>query len=348
MDAKYHFLFIFLTIIVALFSGFIIYTDIYGGEGLSFFDRTCGDGTPYGECSLRNPYFCSDGLLFERASECGCPPETNLSGDFCISEYQTNPIDVNLKYNVGRNEKILPYTVYGGMAGYLLDLPKTISYQNGETITRLDFKLKAIEEPEQEKLLSSLVVEIQNLADNDMDQLRIATTLVQNLEWGYSDKIVNFGSYKLNYSRYPYEVLSDSRGLCGEKSELLAFLLKELGYGVAIFYNQQENHESVGVKCPLEKSWKETGYCFIETSGPSIITDDSIEYVNGLRITSEPQVMIISDGKSLEEDIPEYKDAETLAKLRTKLNQGTFNLFDGWKYERLRERYNFKEVYNLD
>ena len=41
---------------------------------------------------------------------------------------------------------------------------------------------------------------------------------------------------------------------------------------------QQENHESVGIRCPLEESYKESGYCFIETTAPAIISDDSIEY----------------------------------------------------------------------
>ncbi len=33
----------------------------------------CGDGTKDGQCSARKPYFCSEKLLTENPSACGCP-----------------------------------------------------------------------------------------------------------------------------------------------------------------------------------------------------------------------------------------------------------------------------------
>jgi len=313
-----------------------------------FEEKICGDGTFYEQCSERKPYYCSDGLLFERASVCGCPEGFNRSGDLCPSEHQKNPVEIDLKYTLRGDEMKLQYTVYGGMTEYLLDLPKSIGYKEGDSFSRVDFKLKAIEEPEQAKLLEPLVIEIQNTINDEMEQVRIAISIAQNLEWGWSNRTINFGGFALNYSRYPYEVLLDSQGLCGEKSELLAFLLKELGYGVAIFYNSDENHESVGVKCPLEESWYGTGYCFVETSGPAIMTDSSLEYSGGLTLSSEPEVMFISEGKALKEGLPEYKDADKIMKIRDRLNSNEFGLFDGFRFEGLKGKYGLVDIYNLD
>ena len=346
MEAKYHFIFIVVILILSLFIinfffGDIEYSDFFG-------EKTCGDGTFYEQCSLRKPYYCSDGLLFERASICGCPEELNLSGELCLSEHQKKPIELNLKYILRGDNRELMYTAYSGMSDYLLDLPKSIDYGEEGSFSRVDFKLKAIEEPEQARLLEPLVVEIQNTINDEMEQVRIATSIVQNLEWGRSNRTINFGGFNLNYSRYPYEVLLDSQGLCGEKSELLAFLLKEMGYGVAIFYNSVENHESVGIKCPIEESWYDTGYCFIETSGPSIITDSSLEYNGGLKLLSPPQVMVISEGKALEKGLPEYKDADKMMKIRSRLNGNGFGFFEGFRLERLKAKYGLVDSYNLD
>ena len=346
MKLIYHLIFI------VIFLGLVFFTWNMYSDNLPlkniFGERTCGDGTVYDRCSPRMPYYCSDGLLFERADICGCPEGFNKSGDSCFSEYQTDPREINLKYNLRGEEKYLKYTLYGGLSEYLTDFPKSITSKNGYELSRVDFKLKAIEEPEQKKLLDSLVVDIQNMVNDDEEQLRIATSIVQNLEWGWSNKTFNFGGFKLNYSRYPYEVLVDSQGLCGEKSELLAFLLKEMGYGVAIFYNQAENHETVGIRCPEKESWKGTGYCFIETSGPAIMTDSSIEYIGGLTINSEPEVLVISYGKSLDGNFYEYKDAEILMKIRSKLRANGINLYEQYKLRKLNEKYGLPDVYNLD
>lgn len=67
---------------------------------------------------------------------------------------------------------------------------------------------------------------------------------------------------------YPYEVLYDNTGVCQDKSYLAYALLKELGYGTSIFLfpNPEDNHMAVGVKCPLEFSNYNSGYCFVETT----------------------------------------------------------------------------------
>jgi len=310
---------------------------------------TCGDGSFYGTCSLNKPFYCDNGTIFEKAGFCGCDNGLTKSGDSCKSQYQTSPKNIALKYFLRGEEHELNFTLYGGMYGYIQNFSDEISYKDGEKSFRTDFKLKNINEPNQRALLLPLAAEIQNAAHDENDQMRIAISIVQNLQWGNSNRSVKFFGTTFTYSRHPYEVLYDSEGVCGEKSELLALLLKELGYNAAIFYNQEENHESVGIKCPADKSWKGTGYCFVETTGNSVMTDSSIEYTNGLRINSEPQVMVISDGKSLPDNLYEYGDAKYMMKIRSDLSNGgrIINPFRIWKYDELKRKYNLPDSYNI-
>lgn len=98
--------------------------------------------------------------------------------------------------------------------------------------------------------------------------------------------------------RYPYETLYDNKGICAEKSLLLAKLLQELNYGVALFNYANENHMAVGIECPYDKSNFQTGYCFIESTDIYPIGKIPQEYVGGVDIRNKvPQIIIVSKGK---------------------------------------------------
>jgi hypothetical protein len=303
---------------------------------------TCGDGSFYDTCDLNKPYYCSEGTLVENAAVCGCPDGMVKSGDNCISKYQTGVEEVNLKYILRGEEKSLNFFVYKGLSDYMSELPKSINYQTGERPLRSDFKLRSINNQEQKQHLLPLLVAIQNAAESKEDQVRIATSIVQNIQFGESNKTVSLpDGNAVAYSRYPYEVLYERRGICGEKSELLALLLKEMGYGVVFFYNQEENHESLGIKCPVRYSVDDTGYCFIETTGPSIMTDTEIEYAGGIKLHSKPEIILVSNGDALGSGMYEYKDAKEMMKLR----DGGFVLFRESRLNKLKEKYGLVEEY---
>ena len=103
------------------------------------------------------------------------------------------------------------------------------------------------------------------------DQARIAISLVQQIPYDWQ----TFGLE----NRYPYEVIYDNTGVCEEKSRLLAFLLRDLGFDVVLFSFESENHMAVGIMCPVQYSYKNTGYCFVETTEPTMITYSQGEYV---------------------------------------------------------------------
>ena len=176
---------VFLLIIIFLFLVFLIYFFILKSSGVG-----CGDGTLEGVCSLRKPYFCSNGKLVEKASLCECGDDTNLSvkGESCISEYQTEPKEITLKYILRRKEDSINLMVYNGLVEHLSTLPASIYYQKGEKPSRQDFKLRNIDNKEQRQLLLPLVTEIQNIAKDKTDQVRIAISIVQKIPFGNSEK----------------------------------------------------------------------------------------------------------------------------------------------------------------
>ncbi len=313
--------------------------------GIYFFllkKPVCGDGTVYNSCSNRKPYFCDNGILVEKASVCGCFENLTIEEDSCFSRYQLNPKKITLKYILRGEEKNMDFVVYKRLTNYLSKLPQEISHDSGENISRIDFKLKKLNEEEQRYLLLPLVTQIQNSADNEKDRIRIAISIVQNIPFGNSDKKISFHGNLMNYSRYPYEVLYDEKGICGEKAELLAFILREMGYSVAFFYYAPENHEAVAIKCPIIYGLGKTGCCFIETTGPSIITDSEIEYVDVGRLFSEPELIIVSEGKSIGSGWYEYSDAKILNSARRGIG-----IFREKTLRNLIEKYGLEDIYNV-
>lgn len=317
---NYYILGVLLLLFVISFSLFF-YTP---SEDISLDNKTlltCGDGTFSSECSLNRPYYCDGGDLVYENSLCGCPKSLRKSGEVCDSKYFENSKEISLKYFLNGEEGKIVFTAYEDVSEYLDTMERTIIYAKGEIPRRSDFKLNKIDDDIQREALIGLVVKIQNIAPNSLvDQARIATSLVQNIEYKESEfgTIGNFKSTKLRLARYPYQVIERGVGSCEGKSELLVFLLREIGYGTAIFYYNTENHETVGIKCPVERSLLNTGYCFIETTVPAPMTYSTGNYKIGDSVEGKlgvPNVVILSKGISLPDNMIEYEDVEKIEKL---------------------------------
>jgi hypothetical protein len=305
--------------IILIGLGIAAYFLFFAGEDL------CGDGTKSGQCAAVQPYFCYNGDLIEWATVCGCYNNSVADGEKCVSAYQTNPKEVKLKYILRGREKSIDFLAYGGMADYFGELSPFMN-NNGKNVSRVDFALRNINNSEQRELLLPLVIAIQNEAKDKTEQARIAVSLVQNIPYGQSSKRPIIKGL-LNYSRYPYEVLYDNEGVCGEKSELLAFILRELGYKTGIFYYEAENHEAVGIGCSSKNDLENTGYCFVETTASAIISDDEIYYAGIGQLASVPELMKISEGNSLRPLLLEYYEAKAIARLRDARYTRRINLF---------------------
>ncbi|NCN52029.1 hypothetical protein GW931_03380, partial [archaeon] len=236
---KKYFLFGMLILLIMIFFVLVFYmNDEKVTEVLS-----CGDGTFYSTCSLNKPYYCSDGILIKDAVSCGCPDALDKIDTTCTSNYYKEEINIPLNLNLRNEEKEINFKFYQKVLNYLDTLPKMIFYPVGEIPRRDDFKLMKIDDPIQREALMPLVTEIQNMApDSTLDQARIAINLVQNIPYGEPEFASVFGGkYQVRLSKYPYQTLFDNRASCEGKSELLAFLLREIGYGVSLFYYAEEN-----------------------------------------------------------------------------------------------------------
>ncbi len=310
----------------------ILYFNIAEPKELVKVNDSCGDGTLFGRCSFTKPYYCNNGSL-EINYSCGCPEFFDEMADgSCRSDYQTGGKPLSLNYILRGKKDFVNLEVYRGLNDYLSELPRNI-YSDGQEVTRKDFKENFIGEEVQDVFLSELVIKIQNITSDKIDQARIAVSLVQNIPYGFSNKTSQFSNSVLIHSRYPYEVLYDEKGICGEKSALLLFLLKKLDYESGFFYYPIENHEAVWIGC------EEKERCFVETTTPSIITFDNGYYSWFGYLSSDPQSFKISSGAKLPV-IYEYEDAEKWTKYRSKILDGNkLNYFQKKQYESLKLNY---------
>lgn len=114
--------------------------------------------------------------------------------------------------------------------------------------------------------------------------------------------------------RYPYEVLYDNKGICSGKSFLAASLIRELGYGVALFDYEYEEHIAPAVKCLKEYSSYNSGYCYTE------ITE------RGFKIGEMPEM-------DIDTKIPRIRTSINLFEEKNMFDLGGLELGDAEIYE---------------
>lgn len=158
----------------------------------------------------------------------------------------------------------------------------------------------------QDDNFKELFDKITKLTNSTDDQVRIVVSIVQNMNY-----ITGYDDYS---AQYPYETLYTGSGDCSQKSILLAYLLKNLGYDTVLFIFETERHMAVGIKTTDSYDFMNTGYAFIETTTPSIITDSQGFFEFGF-LTSSPTIIPVSKGKSFQNLQEEYNDAKTLQRL---------------------------------
>lgn len=212
----------------------------------------------------------------------------------CINIYETNSKDIKLFYSLAES---LNLTVYEGVYDYL----DSLSYENNfisEYISENYYgdNMLFISDPIQDEYMAPLIEKIQALSPNDTDrQVFNAIKLVQKISYDYSVDT----SYKYK-EKWPYQVLYEQKGACAEKSVLLVYILKKLGYGSSIMVFEDASHAAVGIKCPKQFMYKDTGYCFVETTNTfDIASGTSQLFTMNLDSGAKPHLIKFSEGKSL-------------------------------------------------
>jgi len=285
----------------------------------------CSDRTVYGECSNSKPLYCLNGTLIKKASSCGCPLNEVVQGDNCVSKYEIGPMEQTFGYVVKGNSNSIKFTVYAGLKNYLAGISRYY-YCDPTCPSDRELELRFLDQNEQNKYLKNLVDIIKSKTSNLDEQARIAISFVQKIPYDWE----GFRTNNLN-NRYPYEVLYDKKGVCAEKARLLAYILRELGFGVVLFNYETENHMAVGIKCPSQYSYKNSGFCFIEAAAPSIITYAEGDYVGVGKLSSTPDIISISDGKSFDSVSEEYNDAQEWNRIN-ELSESSGGYLDSYNY----------------
>jgi hypothetical protein len=199
------------------------------------------------------------------------------------------------------------------------DLDWTIEYYHSFT-----------DDPAQKPAIDDLCAQLRAIRERahlSSDQyLELMAKYVQTIPYDWST--LNDGNGK---QRFPVETLVDGKGLCGDKSVLLADLLSHEGYSVALLDFEPEKHMAVGVSGP-GKTYASSGYLFLETTAPCYVTDVPAVYTGGMVLSSDPVVVQIGTGAI------EYTAADEIEKIitaRDSAERAAQRLYDTSKKENL-------------
>ncbi len=165
----------------------------------------------------------------------------------------------------------LPITLYQSVFEYYQKQQKKYSYtgelpQNWED----DYYGMFLKTNENDQTIAQLANSLQALGKkhnlNDDQIVELTLSFVQAIQ--YDDaKAENILAKTGDESMlYPYEILFQQKGVCSDKSLLEVSILRQMGYGVAIFAYEQNNHMAVGIQCPKSYSSYDSGYCYAETT----------------------------------------------------------------------------------
>ena len=227
------------------------------------------------------------------------PLPTTLSD----ADYRQSPKTTSFSYVIDGNRRFMSFTTYGGLSDYFSKKSHSYHY-DPETGVIVDL----LENEVQNENMRPLIEMIRKQSDTSDDQAKIAISLVQRIPFNGN-----------KYSRtatdwyYPYETVHNNKGSAADKSVLLAYLLNELGFETVLF--EFSNHIVVGVKSSSKYAFYDTGYAFIETTRPTIITYEPDTSYGGFSISQNPRIIHLSGGKRVLDVSAEYGDAMRMKQL---------------------------------
>lgn len=221
--------------------------------------------------------------------------------------YNQSPKTTTYPYVFNGNHKSISFTTYGGLFNHLSEKSHTYQYNPNDVIMEL------LENNYQDKDLQPLVEIIKKSSTNPDSQAKIAISLVQHIPYNWDGYYAYYSTSPSKDWYYPYETLYNNKGVCADKSILLAYLLNELGYDTVLF--EFSDHMAVGVKSSSNYDFYDTGYVFIETTRPTIITYIPDTYLGGFKITPNPKIIHLNGGKKSLDVITEYNDAIKMKQL---------------------------------
>lgn len=139
----------------------------------------------------------------------------------------------------------------------------------------------------------------QNLTSDEY--IELITVFVQTIPYDtekYNERKRQNENHPSHRSRFPVETLVENKGLCGEKSYLLAALLSLEGYAVSLLLFQKDRHMAVGIPSAVAFDYSYGGHAFIETTSISYIgAGDGTYGEEKQKLTAKPEIIKIGTGK---------------------------------------------------
>lgn len=208
----------------------------------------------------------------------------------------------NYPYYAG-GRRTLSFTTYGGLNEYFSKESHTYRYNYVDEVI-----MELLKNSYQDEYLDPFIEQIEKTSSSPETQARVAISLVQHIPYSWN----RYSGMDSDWY-YPYETLHNNQGVCSDKSLLLSYLLCQLGYDVVLF--EFSDHMAVGVKCNSQYDFQNSGYAFIETTRPTIITYIPEDYLGGFRVTSNVKIIHVQGGDKSLDVSREYRDAQELKKL---------------------------------
>ncbi|MDD5464285.1 MAG: hypothetical protein PHP62_03990 [Candidatus Moranbacteria bacterium] len=182
-----------------------------------------------------------------------------------------NPVSREFNWEYKGVKYKLTETLYQSVYEYYKTAPKMFSYtgelkQNWQE----EYYGMFLTRDENDKSIASLATKLQDLglkhklSDDQIVDLTLA--FVQAIVYDDAKAKNILAQTNSETILYPYETLFQQSGVCSDKSLLAVALLREMGYGVAIFAYEQDNHMAIGIACPKNLSTYDSGYCYAETT----------------------------------------------------------------------------------
>lgn len=255
------------------------------------------------------------------------PPLTEFKKKHLAEHPRSRKAIVSFPYVCRGRTGFIPFTISEPIfAKCIRNRPRMRSGQSPQ-----GFIKSIVSDRSQRRYLEPLVAKIMEHAGGDTETAaRIAISMVQMIPYRHINRTIDRWFF-------PYEVLYNQRGVCGNKSILLAAILKGLGLGAALLEYDAENHMALGIGAPAEYCYRNTGYAFIESTSPNIITDSERTYVHVGRLTSTPTVIPVSRGAAiadLSEEAADLKEIRRIDRMGPVLDRPSYD-----KWQELRKKY---------
>jgi hypothetical protein len=219
------------------------------------------------------------------------------------ADYRQSPKTTSFLYVIDGNRRSMNFTTFGGLSDFFSTRSHSYHYDPDNGVI-----MDLLENEVQNEYMRPFIEMVRKRSITNDDQAKIAISLVQHIP----DNGKGYTRTETDWY-YPYETLHNNEGSAADKSVLLAYILNELGYDTVLF--EFPGHMAVGVKSSPKYSFYDTGYAFIETTRPTIITYEPDSTQGGFSLSQNPRIIHLVGGKKGLDVSTEYGDARRMRQL---------------------------------